>query len=314
MASSEVLASEHTEILVFLLETLRVCCAPREENKRPISGNRISGDENSPPNNGATAPTSKGEETLGRSISPPKIDSPTFSEGGIPPAGKDEFSIAGNSTWSLILQNDSHRPSLSFRERSTGLREPLPAVRGSQRGACLVGGTPAALELQKPGSNGARHGVRIGCLSDRLGASCQGTCTGSPWSPEEKLHINCLELMAAFLALRTFLSRKIPTRQREGTVQTEAGTCTGGPWSPKEKFHINCLELMAAFLALRTLLSRQIPTRQREGTVQTEVASRWRQKMTDRRYSSNRSSITSQPHRSSHVSVPTQYFAPYIRH
>ena len=36
--------------------------------------------------------------------------------------------------------------------------------------------------------------------------SCQGTRTGGPWSPDEKkLHINCLELMAAFLALRTFL-------------------------------------------------------------------------------------------------------------
>ena len=38
------------------------------------------------------------------------------------------------------------------------------------------------------------------------GASCQGTRTGGPWSLEEKkLHINCLELMATFLALRTFL-------------------------------------------------------------------------------------------------------------
>ena len=126
MASSEALAREHTQTLVCMLETLRVCCAPREDNKRPISGNKISGDENSLLNNGATAPTSKGEETPGRSISPQKIDNPAFGEGGILPARKDEFSIAGNSTQSLILQNDSNRPLSSLRERSAGLREPLP--------------------------------------------------------------------------------------------------------------------------------------------------------------------------------------------
>ena len=38
------------------------------------------------------------------------------------------------------------------------------------------------------------------------GASCQGTQTGGPWSQQEKsLHINCLELLAATLAVKTFL-------------------------------------------------------------------------------------------------------------
>ena len=38
------------------------------------------------------------------------------------------------------------------------------------------------------------------------GASCQGTQTGGPWSQQEQqLHINCLELLAATLAIKTFL-------------------------------------------------------------------------------------------------------------
>ena len=41
------------------------------------------------------------------------------------------------------------------------------------------------------------------------GASCQGTSTGGPWSTQEKTwHINCLELLAATLALKTFVKDK----------------------------------------------------------------------------------------------------------
>ena len=37
------------------------------------------------------------------------------------------------------------------------------------------------------------------------GAVCRGTKTGGPWSREEQsLHINCLEMLAAFLAFKCF--------------------------------------------------------------------------------------------------------------
>ena len=49
--------------------------------------------------------------------------------------------------------------------------------------------------------------------SQGWGASCQGTSTGGPWSPlEKKWHINCLELLAATLALKTFCE------EHEGTI------------------------------------------------------------------------------------------------
>ena len=41
------------------------------------------------------------------------------------------------------------------------------------------------------------------------GATCQGSDTGGPWSAQEKSrHINCLELLAATLALKTFVKNK----------------------------------------------------------------------------------------------------------
>ena len=42
------------------------------------------------------------------------------------------------------------------------------------------------------------------------GAYCQGTHTGGPWSLREKrLHINCLELLVATLAVKTFLKNQV---------------------------------------------------------------------------------------------------------
>ena len=41
------------------------------------------------------------------------------------------------------------------------------------------------------------------------GAACQDQRTGGAWSKEEqKMHINCLELLAATLAVQTFLKNR----------------------------------------------------------------------------------------------------------
>ena len=42
------------------------------------------------------------------------------------------------------------------------------------------------------------------------GVSAHGSQTGGPWSREEEtLHINCLELLAATLAVKTFLNNQV---------------------------------------------------------------------------------------------------------
>ena len=44
-------------------------------------------------------------------------------------------------------------------------------------------------------------------LNSQLGVTCEGVRTGGPWSPEEgQCHINCLEVLAAFHALKCFVS------------------------------------------------------------------------------------------------------------
>ncbi len=63
---------------------------------------------------------------------------------------------------------------------------------------------------------------RIGCIPERLGAAHGEIKTGGPWSKEEKqYHINSLEIMAAHLAVMTFLkhSAKVTAdRQHHGCI------------------------------------------------------------------------------------------------
>ena len=49
------------------------------------------------------------------------------------------------------------------------------------------------------------HDDRVQCIEAEFGSESQQPSTGSPWTPEETTHhINYLELLAAFLALKTF--------------------------------------------------------------------------------------------------------------
>ena len=46
------------------------------------------------------------------------------------------------------------------------------------------------------------------------GASCKGVQTGGPWSRQEKeYHINCLELLAATLAVKKSLKEQVNKQQ-----------------------------------------------------------------------------------------------------
>ena len=93
---------------------------------------------------------------------------------------------------------------------------------------CQIEGTSEWLYIQgrfgyrsQHGSNSSQHNgspLQIGqwdltVESDASkkcwGASCQEVNTGSPWSGQERAHhINYLELLAAFLALKSFASKQ----------------------------------------------------------------------------------------------------------
>ena len=51
--------------------------------------------------------------------------------------------------------------------------------------------------------------IELDASTQGWGASHQSTSTGRPWFPQKKYHINCLELLAATLALITFVKHKI---------------------------------------------------------------------------------------------------------
>lgn len=76
---------------------------------------------------------------------------------------------------------------------------------GDNRGDNVVERSLGGLEWQGPVLSPSRLGDRNSCLSPGLGAYCEGVRTGGPWAlPEQRLHINCLELIAGSFALKSF--------------------------------------------------------------------------------------------------------------
>ena len=106
---------------------------------------------------------------------------------------------------------------LFYRALQANLREAL-ALGNQDYNQVLPLGTEAREELtwwQHPlthwnGRTTLRRSVQIAIQLDASlsgwGAVCKGVSTGGLWSPQEQsLHINCLELLAADLALKSFL-------------------------------------------------------------------------------------------------------------
>jgi len=96
--------------------------------------------------------------------------------------------------------------------RSSGPGEPGLQSEGvsqyrSSGGVELVATSPDPLEWENHSSEVNTNGDSVRCLSSRSGAVCEGVSTGGSWTPQEQLmHINCLELLAADLALKSFLN------------------------------------------------------------------------------------------------------------
>ena len=94
--------------------------------------------------------------------------------------------------------------------RGQRLLSPSPSDTCSSSGTTVVARTPHHLEWTPPTDNSPRHGHRDRCLHHRLGgAQCHGIRTGRTWSQtESQMHINCLELLAASLAIKSFARDK----------------------------------------------------------------------------------------------------------
>ena len=97
-----------------------------------------------------------------------------------------------------LLQNQ-------YRRGPPGLGLSSPTPQYSQRGAPLVGHTGPALEQQGPEAPTSSIEDPNRCLVNRLGCSVQQQQDWGTWTLQEStFHINYLELLAAFLAIKTF--------------------------------------------------------------------------------------------------------------
>ena len=92
---------------------------------------------------------------------------------------------------------------LSHSETSgSGLQDDLVSFPQQQRGTDMVGQPDSQVEWQVNALGGAQVCHRVGRLEPGLGSILPGHQYGGPWSPQEReWHINCLELLAATLAL-----------------------------------------------------------------------------------------------------------------
>ena len=83
------------------------------------------------------------------------------------------------------------------------------------------------------------------------GAVCQGVRTGDPWSKREKeLHINCLELMAAFLAFKCYFKErrsihvllKVDNTAAVASINKMGGTASPALNSLNKEFWLWCMK------------------------------------------------------------------------
>ena len=74
------------------------------------------------------------------------------------------------------------------------------------------------------------------------GASCQGVHTGGPWSPQERsYHINCLELLAASLVVKTFMKGLTNKRVPASAGQSDSGCIYKQfGWDSLRPSNVNC--------------------------------------------------------------------------
>ena len=120
---------------------------------------------------------------------------------------QNECCQPGNPTSTFILQIPTDGSDVCLEEGRQELRYSPSSVSEQHGGAGLVGHSDGPLEWEDHPDEGLI--IESDASTQGWGATCQGSDTGGPWSALEKTwHINCLELLAATLALKTFVKNK----------------------------------------------------------------------------------------------------------
>ena len=128
--------------------------------------------------------------------------------GSVKTAGQVDPCNPCNEGSHTLLQPPPSMPA-SCLAASAALLPALPSNKRGERRFELVGHSPNFMEREVHHSRQSRANDRDGCLQHRLGARCGSLQTGGPWSPTEaRMHINCLELLAATLATQAFAKKQ----------------------------------------------------------------------------------------------------------
>ena len=117
-----------------------------------------------------------------------------------PVSGKTECRNTGGASGASVLPQS---PSCPWQLEPWQWEHSHPQHEG---GAVMVGEPSLTLEWQDSGDRETLSGHRDRASKRRWGATTQGVQTGGPWSRLEfRMHINCLEALAAFLAIKSFV-------------------------------------------------------------------------------------------------------------
>ena len=125
----------------------------------------------------------------------------------VPPTRQNECNLSSHTTSSPLLSPFTNEPNSDSKLYHTGLRGKHYTISGLHRGTQLVDWQHEQMEWE------SKREIDLIIESDASltgwGATCSHQRTGGPWSRiKRKVHINCLELRAAILAVHTFAKNR----------------------------------------------------------------------------------------------------------
>ena len=182
----------------------RIHCEYQEINTGPSTGNRIPGSVCGLTRNGNQASPSENQANSSRSSQAGKTGNDYSTT-----TRQDECHKLFPSTWTPVLSPSADGTDQHIGAELQMLRSTSSPNTSMQRGIGMVGQQHVQVEWQSTYSEGHRSGDRLRCIPGGMGDLLLQAENRGPWSQQGLfMHINCLKLLAATLAVITFAKAK----------------------------------------------------------------------------------------------------------
>ena len=169
-----------------------------------ISTDRVSGSLGGYFHHVPEPPRSQNQDDSGRSYSASWTEQYQCSKGSSV-YWETECCSPGGVPSTSVISTPAERPAGGPGQGQSELQILAPTLSGVSRENLVVAGAPDSVEWSNFAETLSAFGDSVRCLPDRVGGCLQGSSDRGLWSPkEEKMHINCLELTAAMLAVQVF--------------------------------------------------------------------------------------------------------------